>query len=619
MRSIWRAIAIATVGALLLGGVTTGIAVAQEETDENVVFTIGSTGEPTTFNPFKIYLALEYYFMAWTYHLPITFGVEELQAVPDFVTDVEVSEDGMTFTYTVRDDVVWSDGTPMTAEDLAWTMTNYLSASAYLPVGYLRLMESIVAIDDTHAVLTSTQPTSLYAGDIPYIYAYILPAHIWSEFDRPKKFENLPNVGSGPFLIAEYQTGQFVRMIRNPEWTGDEPYIDEIIWRLFKNEDALAESLKAGEVDFAYFLAPNIFNSLLDEPNIGTEVGTIPSFSEIGLNTGSAFQDPLGDFTPHGDGHPALQDVNVRQAIRMAIDSEELVEKVMLGYGQPGDSIIPPVSVPGARWEPPPEERLGWDIPGANAMLDQAGYEDCDGDGVREMPGCGESLVLRYYVRPSEQTSVDAAPFVSAWLEDIGIRTEVTAMSSGRLGDEINAGTYDLFSWGWIPDPDPASALSWFICDERPPDGKSYGNNDAYYCNPEYDRLYQEQLTELDVARRMEIVQEMQRIFYEDAAYSVMFFEPVMQAYRTDTFEGYVSQPQPQGDLLSGYSRDAILSIRPVGAGAPGEPGEPGVAPTGPETRGISAGVWIGIGAGVVLLVVIVLLVRRRRLGEDEA
>lgn len=616
MRSIWRAIAVVTAGTLLLGGVTAGTAGAQEDSDEKIVFTIGSTGEPTTFNPFKIYLALEYYFMAWTYNLPIGFGVENLEAVPDFVTDTEVSQDGMTFTYTVRDDLVWSDGTPMTAEDLAWTMTAYKTNSAYLPVGYLKLMESIEAIDDTHVVLRSTQPTSLYAGDIPYIYAYILPAHIWSEFDRPKKFENVPNVGSGPFLIAEYQTGEFVRMVRNPEWTGEEPYIDEIVWRLFKNEDAIAEALKAGEIDFAYFLSPNVFNSVKDEPNIGSMVGTIPSFSEIGMNTGSAYQDPQGDFVPHGDGHPALTDPTVRRAIRMAIDSEELVEKVLLGYGQPGDTIIPPVSVPGARWEPSPEERLGWDIPGANALLDEAGYEDCDGDGVREMPGCGESLVLRYYVRPSEQTSVDAAPFVSAWLEDIGIETEVTAMSSGRLGDEINAGTYDLFSWGWIPDPDPASALSWFICDERPPDGKTYGNNDAYYCNPEYDRLYLEQLTELDTERRMEIVREMQQIFYNDSAYAVMFYEPVMQAYRTDTFEGYVAQPQPEGDLLSGYSRDAVLSIRPVGAEAPGEPG---TAPEGPEARGIPTGVWIGIAAGVVLLVAIVLLVRRRRPADEEA
>jgi peptide/nickel transport system substrate-binding protein len=580
-------------------------------TDEKVTFIYGDTGEPSSLNPMRGYLAIDFYSWAWSYHLPITFSVGDLGAVPDFVVDTQVSEDGRTFTYTTREGLRWSDGEPMTAEDMAFTLDLYQSNHAYLPQNYLTLMESVEATDDRTVVLRTSEPTSLYSGAVPYMYTYILPEHIWAEFDEPKSYDNVPQVASGPFRIAEYQRGEFIRLERNPEWTGQEPSIDEIIYRIFKNEEAEAEALRTGEIDFGYFDTANVFNSLKGEENIGTHVGTIPSFDEIGLNTGSAYQDAEGAFKPHGDGHPALTDVVVRRAIRMAINSEELVDRVLLGYGLPGTTIIPPVSVEGARWEPTGDEVITWDIEGANQLLEEAGYVDSDGDGIREMPqgslDPGRPLELRYYVQTNDQNTVKAAPFVRSWLEDIGIRADVTAMSSARLGDEINAGTYDLFHWGWIPDPDPDSALSWFQCDQRPANAQTYGNNDSYYCNPEYDQMYIEQRTALDPQQRMEIVQEMQRLYYEDSPYAVLWYAPVFQAYRTDTFTGYRPQPAPRGDLLNGYSRDAALTLRPVGEGTATR-----------ETRGISPLLWIGIAVGLVLLIGLIMLLRRRP-GEDRA
>jgi ABC-type transport system substrate-binding protein len=342
--------------------------------------------------------------------------------------------------------------------------------------------------------------------------------------------------------------------------------------------------------------------------------GTIPSFQEIGMNTGSAYQAAEGSFTPHGDGHPALADVTVRRAIRMAIDSEQLTQKVMLGYGVPGDVVVPPVSVAGARWTPTGADKISWDIEGAKQLLEDAGYVDSDGDGVREMPpgspDPGRPLDFRYYVRSAEQPTIDAAPFVSEWLQQIGIKTEVTALNSGKLGDIINAGDYELFSWSWIPDPDPSSLLGYFTCDQRPPDGTTYGNNDSYYCNPEYDKLYQEQLGQTDASARWDIVHQMQKMFYEDSPYAVMWYDPWFSAWRSDRFEGYIPQPQPNGDPLEqwGGISEVWLSLRPVAGAAGG---------SSTETTGISPAVWATL-AGVIVLLVVVFLVRRRRAaGED--
>jgi peptide/nickel transport system substrate-binding protein len=613
VRRLWAGASALLIMAAL--GLTPASAQSPTPTEEKVTFVYGDTGEPSSLNPFRGYLGIDFYFWAWSYHLPITFSVEDLGATPDFVTSTEVSEDGRTFTYTVRDDLTWSDGEPMTAQDMAFTLNLYKDKHAYLPQGYLQIVESVEAPDDTHVVLQTEEPTSLYSGEIPYMYTYILPEHVWQEHaDQPKAYDNVPMVGSGPFFVAEYERGQFVRLERNPHWNGPETQIDEIIYRIFKNEDAEAEALKQGEIDFGYFDSANVFNSLKEEPNIQTHAGSVPSFDEIAFNTGSAYQEADPPFQPHGDGHPALMDPVVRRAMRMAIDSQEIVDRVLLGYSEPGTTVVPPVSVEGSRWVPEGEELIPFDPEGANQLLDEAGYRDTDGDGVREMPPGsiepGRPLEFRYYTQTNDQNTIRTAPFVRSWLEDIGIRAEVTAMSSGRLGDEINAGTYDLFHWGWLPDPDPDSILQNWTCGDRPPDAQTYGDNDAYYCNPEYDRMYEESRTTLDADQRYEILREMQRLFYNDAPYVVLFYLPSFQAYRTDTFTGYVPQPQPRGDLLTGYSRDAMLTIRPVSEEAGGST---------TETRGIPAGVWIGIVAAIVVVVLLVLLVRRRGAAEDRA
>lgn len=630
MRSASRRVLALVAGTALAVSGLVQAALAQETgaggNEGKVTFTFASTGEPLSMNPMTGYLAIEFYFWTASYHLLIDWdqdlGVDKSGGPgAGLVTDVEVSPDGMTYTYHIKDGIMWSDGKPLTAEDVAFTLNLYKSRHAYLPQNYLTLIDGEVqALDENTIQFHTKSPTSLYSGEIAYMYDYILPKHIWSDpsivGDRPKQYDNVPNVGSGPFIIKEFKTGEYIRMVRNPYWTGPEPHVDEIIYRVFKNEDALAEALKTGEIDLAYFSSPTIFEDLQTQPNITTMEGTIPSFSEIGLNTGSAYQPKTDYYTPHGDGHPALTDPVVRRAIRMAIDSETLVEKVLHGHGLPGDSIIPPVSVEGARWEPSPEERIPFDLEGAKQLLEEAGYRDTDGDGVREMPpgslDPGRPLEFRYFVRSNEQTSVDAAQFIKPWLEEIGIKANVEVVTSGRLGDIINAGEYDMFSWGWIPDPDPDSALSWFTCDQRPPDGKSYGNNDAYYCNPEYDRLYELQRTTTDIQERWEIVHQMQKIFYEDAAYSVMWYDPILSAWRSDRFTGFRPQPRPNGDPLEGWGGPSAVwwTLRPVGAGGVG---------AGPETRGIPAGAWIGIGAGIVIILAAVLLGRRRRVEEDEA
>ena len=169
MRSMWRMTLAFAVGAMLVTAGLVQAAGAQEESpsqsaaDEKVTFTYGDTGEPLTMNPMSGYLAVEFYFWTATYHLLIDWNQEDL-GIDDsggpgagLVTDVQVSDDGMTFTYTIKDGILWSDGEPLTAEDVAFTLNLYKSNHAYLPQNYLTLIDGEVqALDDTTVQFNTT-------------------------------------------------------------------------------------------------------------------------------------------------------------------------------------------------------------------------------------------------------------------------------------------------------------------------------------------------------------------------------------------------------------------------------------------------------------------------------
>ena len=350
--------------ALLVGVATAGASLAQSSPSAGAsasagkkTFIFADTSEPSSLNPLKGYLGTDYTLWAINYDLPLNFATSDFGPEPALVTSVDPDPDGIHFTYHLREGVKWSDGQPFSAEDFAWTLNFYKKNSISNYSSDLALMKDARVIDPNTVEITSTQPTSIYSGNNVYMYEYILPKHIWGKWENDpaaaKQYDNVPSIGTGPYYIKSYTSGQSVVMARNPYYWGPAPHYDQIIYRIFNNEDAEAQALRSGEIQFIYDLSSaNILNQLSKDPNVETRGANIPAFDEIGMNTGSAYYPKTDDYIPHGDGAHALTDVNVRRAIRMAIDSQALVDKVLLGYGTPGDTIVPPTSIPGAKWTP---------------------------------------------------------------------------------------------------------------------------------------------------------------------------------------------------------------------------------------------------------------------------
>jgi peptide/nickel transport system substrate-binding protein len=583
-----------------------------------VTFTYADVTEPSSLNPMVGYLGTDYTMWAVNYDLLINFSTTDFS--PDFehsiTTSVDVSPDNMSFTYHLRPDMKWSDGQPFTADDVAWTLNYYKKNNVPNYSSDLALMDKAVATDPTTVVITSKQPTSLYSGKTVFLYEYILPQHIWSKYDNDyhaaKQVTNAPSVGSGPFIITKYVKNQFVELDRNPNYWGNSvgltPHVDRVVYQIFGNQDAMAAALQSGKIDFAYFSSASILNTLKAR-GIQTRGATIPSFGEIGINTGSAYQtDTTGGFSPHGDGSQTLTDPVVRQAIRRAVDNETLVNKVLLGYGTPGISPVQPGATTGAFTPGPDDPDLSFNIQAANDMLDQAGYT-MGPDGIRIDPKTKEPLEFRFYSRGSDQPSIDIVPYVSGWLEQIGIKLDPQTISSAKLGNVILAGDYDLFEWGWYPNPDPNYILDIFTCAQRPPDADTYRNSDSYYCNPEYDKLYEQQQSETDAATRADIVHQMQSILYRDQPYVVLWNDALLEGW-SSKWTGFLPQPAGEkGDILATYGPLSFISLRPVSGSSAGQTS---------GSSGIPTWAWIAILALVIIVIVGVMWSRRRQ-DDDES
>jgi peptide/nickel transport system substrate-binding protein len=588
----------------LLISLVGGPAVAQdsgaEEGNDRVVFRYGDDNDIDSMNPFVGVEAPAFFMYATNYDLLVNFGLEDFSPAPGLAESWEVSDDGLTWTFHFQEGMTWSDGEPLTATDTAYTFTRVIEEKQGCCIDYLRLVESAEAPDDQTLVLTTKKPTT----SVLSIYIYTVPEHIFSDLSKEelKTFENFPPVSSGPFHVTEWERGQFFSMEANPDYWAGAPHVDEIIYRIFNNEDALVQALKAGEIDFADTLNATLFDSLQGEENITTNEALIPSFEEIGFNVGA------DETQKEADGHPALEDVDVRQAIAHAIDKETLVDRILRGHGEVGTTIVPS-SIGFYHYEPTEEEIFEFDPDAANQILEDAGYEDTDGDGVREMPDGGRPLDFRYYVRSEENSTVKASEFIKEWLADIGIATDVKPLTDTKLTDVIYEGKYDMFHWGWFPDPDPDFILSVMSCGQRPPQGIW---SDSFYCNEEYDQMYLEQKSILDLDERAEVIKEMQRIVYEASPYVVLYYDTSLQAYRSDRWTGFRPQPDPGGDLLASYGPLSFISIRPLSE-------EESQAAARGSSSGIPAGVWIGIAVVVVAAVGFFVFVRARGGSEDRA
>lgn len=584
---------VAIAATVALGAGLAPTARAQDDAGSKVVFTMANDQEVDSLNINVGVLVIDYEIWNLQFLTLTDKSDKDFSVIPGLATSWESSDDGLTWTYTLAPDLKWSDGEALTAEDVAYTVNRGRDEEWAALSGIVDNLTA-TAIDATTLELETSVPDPR----LPIMDAFILPKHIYEDIsaDDMATYEAEDGVGSGPFHVVEHKRGQFVRMERNENFAGTPPVVDEIIFRYFASADSAVTALERGEVDAVETVPADLVSTLETNDDIEIIEGNQGGFSELAMNAGDG----------HGDGHPALADPVVRRAINFAIDRDVLVDKVLRGRGTAGTTISPSAS---PTWDLDVSaldeaDVYTFDLDKANALLDDAGYEDADGDGVREMnDGSGTALKFRLYQLSDSDTSPATIKYFESWFGDIGVALEVKSASSDQLTAIIGEGTYDMFLWGWVPFVDPDPMYSYFICEQISDDPESPGYNDGNWCEPEYDALYDEQHIELDQEKRRAIGQELLGLFYTEGPYAVLYKYNDIQAYRRDRWTGVTRQPAETGPVFFTNSSHSYRTLAPV---------------EGSSGGGSSAAIIVAIVvAGVLIAATIVLVARRKRTSDD--
>jgi peptide/nickel transport system substrate-binding protein len=590
MRAVTRMAATGLAVVLFTGGTLLGAAAQTSPSPANdkLTLTIGVTDDMRTANPFRYVTVTEGWVQIMMYEYLIGFSQDTLQGVPALATHWEQSDDGLTWTITLRDGLRWSDGQPMTAHDFAWFGNYVVKNDISQYADSFPLTKKITAPNDTTIVWKTTKPT--VQPGLPG--NFLLPEHVWGDMTAKeiREYKNFPNpVVSGPFKLTEWEPGQFWKLERNPYFWGPKPAVDQVIFRVFNTSEAEVQALRRGAIDFAEYLSPALFDSLQNAPGVTTHVGGAAGFTNLNFNV---------DPTDKSNGNPALLDVNVRQAIAHAIDRQTLIDKVIHGYADPGTTVVGP-AFPQWHYEPTPEERIDFNLAEANQILDDAGYEDTNNDGVREMPGGGQPLELRLMSVANDDNASKSTAFIKGWLNQIGIAVKSDPVNNTTLLDRYYDLDFDMYIYGWSASgPDPDFILSTFTTKQ------CLVWSDTCYSNPQYDKLFEQQRAALDPEQRQQLVFDLQRHIYEQVPEMVLWYDNDLEAYRSDRWTGFVQQPAQQGYLLDQWGTYSLQQVRPASGN---------VSTAAEAEGGVPGGVWAAIGAGIVVLIVVGVLISRRR------
>ncbi|WP_329091681.1 ABC transporter substrate-binding protein [Streptosporangium sp. NBC_01469] len=571
---------------------------------EKRIVRLGATQSMDSMNPFLAVRLISTSIHRWTHGYLTVPDSKTLKPSPDLAESWKTSPDKLTWTFTIRAGATWSDGKPVTAGDAAWTfnkiMTDDAAKTANGPA--VENFDTVTAPDDRTLVIKTKKPqASMLELPIP-----IVPKHVWEGVPDIGTFENetYPAVGSGPYIAVEHSKNNYVKLKANPSYWRGAPAIDELHVVFYENPEAANAGLKKGDVDWIGRLAPPQFQALAGDPNLvqWNTPGRRASYLQFNPGAETAGGEPIGD------GHPALKDARVRRAIHHAIDKKTLVEQVQNGLAVPADgSIIPPMYQE-FFWRAEGDKAVTFDPAEANRLLDEAGYAK-GADGIRTMPGGGRKLEMRFSIHTEDPVEDKLAQFLTGWLRDVGIQITTRKLDSNKFTEETGGtALYDIAISGWSVNPDPEEILATHLCSRRPTASGEGGGTESFFCDDKFEKLYQEQLAELDRAKRVDLIKQMQERLYTEAPVIALYYPNNLEGYRKDRIASITPIPEDKGILYGGSGYWPVYSLRAV---------ERPAAPAG-EDSGNGVILAVTAVAAVVAGAGILLLVRRRRTTADD-
>jgi len=418
---------------------------------------------------------------------------------PNLAKAWEFSEDNRTLTLYLRDNARWSDGRPVTAEDVAFTFR--VQKDRRLGWHGLEIKDFIEAVE----VVSPTVVRFRYSRVYPYQLmdandGHIVPAHVWGEVpleEWPHTDFSKLLVTSGPFRVATHLPNQTLVLARDPNyWDQPKPYLDRVVFRILPDVSQQLAQLFAGQVDLVLMVPPREAASVKQDPKL--ELVEIPSrvWGYVGWN----------------NRRPPLNDRRVRRALSLAINRKALVETVYWGYARLANGPIPSTMWAYNRNLPV----LPYDPQQAQALLDAAGVRDMNGDGVREWQGKPFTIELLYPgVNPLR---AQAAVLIQADLAKVGVAVRPTPMEFTAMMARQEAGNFDAVLSAWEEATKVDLTSLWVT-----PSPTTGSYNFIGYSNPEVDHLAAQAREEADLAKVKLFLDRAQELIVEDQPVTFLY------------------------------------------------------------------------------------------------
>lgn len=473
---------------------------------------------------------------------PTQFGVYESsmiwntvkgELVPWLATEYAWNDDNTVLTLTYQDDVLWSDGEPFTANDVAFTFNLQKENPGLIGGGQQSwvYLDSVEATDDTTVEFRFKEVYTIGLYDI--IAQNIVPEHIWSEVEDPVTFTNENPVGTGPFTEVTNFQNQIYEVRKNPNyWQEGKPFIEGMRFPAYPGNDQANLATINGENDWVGNFLPDIEKTYVakDPENHGYWFPSVGSTIMLYLNTTKA----------------PFDDVNVRKAISMAINRDQIVTVAMYDYTKPADVTGLSDAFPSYKVADP--SSLGnwtdFNVEEANAMLDAAGLAR-GADGIRTLPD-GTPMVYDINVVSGWSDWVSACNIMAQNLEEVGIQATVQAYDFSAWIDRVQKGEFDM-SIGWSNGG--ATPVNYYrgqmATTTVKPVGELSDLNWHRFGLPAADELFAQFAATSDAAEQKGIAEQMQQLFAENAPAIPLFPGPQWYEYNTSRFTDFPTEENP--------------------------------------------------------------------------
>lgn len=462
--------------------------------------------------------------------------------IPQLATEVPdqknggVSPDGKTITYHLRPGVQWSDGQAMTCDDVkfTWQVLTTPKSGAIYTSGY----DQIQSVDCPNPQTVVVRYKQLYA---PFLsrFGAILPRHATGDPAGMTKWAyNRKPVGTGPFMVTEWASGDHITLVRNPHYrVKDQPYLDRVIIRIVPSREVGKQLIKTGDVDVVWDLIESDVPELKGASGVKISSAPGPGAERLVVNFADPSVDGPDAAAVKQHPHPILGDPRVREAIELGINKREITSKLLYGLAAVGTN----------------ELHIGWaecdtpistyNPPRARALLQEAGWMP-GSDGIRVAKGAryaqdGTRLRLKLQTTTGNKLREEAEQLIIQYMKTIGLEFYIENVPSPVLfgswasGAFRKHGHFDVVMYTTNPDVDPQSQVEGYFASSKMPTAQNGGNgfNYARYASPQVDADVKKAASSPDIGVR--------RAAYCDAMHQIVADRPHIYLYSRSTIAAY--------------------------------------------------------------------------------